>query len=213
MLRGDKTPEGAIFSRHGRIETTAEEVLMALHERSARLTYDDYILFPEDGRRHEILDGGHQVSPAPYLRHQEILLRLAVALGSFLDRFPRGSLFPAPVDVLLSRHDIVQPDLVYVAQERRHLLTDRNIQGAPDLVVEVLSPGTRSNDEGLKRDTYEHFGVQEYWLVDPARRSVAVDRLIDGRFQRAAELKAEAGDTLTTPLLPGFEIPLAALFA
>ncbi|HYO11782.1 MAG TPA: Uma2 family endonuclease [Thermoanaerobaculia bacterium] len=186
---------------------------MALHERSVRLTYDDYVLFPEDGLRHEIIDGEHSVTPAPYPRHQNVVLRFALTLGPFAEANRAGQLFVSPIDVLLSRHDVVQPDLVFVSRDRLHIITERNLQGAPDLVIEVLSEGTRRRDEGLKLATYERFEVGEAWLADPARKTVTVYRLDNGRYRRIAELSAQAGDLLTTPLLPGLEIDLAAIFA
>lgn len=184
---------------------------MALHDRPVRLTYNDYVLFPEDGQRHELIDGEHYVSPAPTLKHQEVLLELAVALRSFIKVNRLGKLYVAPADVVLSFYDVVQPDLVFISKERLHILTQKNIQGGPDLAVEILSNSTRNVDEGVKHTTYEHFGVKEYWLVDPDHETVAVHRLEEGRFRKTADLAA--GDVLATPLLPGLQIPLAEIFA
>src|SRR5829696_4755988 len=145
---------------------------MALQDRPVRLTYTDYLLFPEDGRRHEILDGEHYVTAAPFLRHQALVVELAAALHPFIRSNKLGRLFVAPADVVLSRHDIVQPDLVFISTERLHILTERNIQGAPDLVIEILSESTRRTDGGVKLATYERFGVRECWLADPGRKTV-----------------------------------------
>ncbi|HEX6864212.1 MAG TPA: Uma2 family endonuclease [Thermoanaerobaculia bacterium] len=186
---------------------------MALHDRPVRLSYDDYVLIPEDGQRHEIIDGEHYVSPAPTPKHQEVLLELAVALRSFIKANRLGKLYVAPIDVVLSFYDVVQPDLVFISKERLHILTRKNIQGGPDLAIEILSDGTRRIDEGIKHSTYERFGVKEYWLVDPGRETVAVHRLEGGRFHKTADLAAAKGDVLTTPLLPGLEIRLAEIFA
>lgn len=183
---------------------------MALHDRSVRLTYDDYLLFPEDGRRHEIIDGEHWVSAAPFLKHQDVLLALATLLRAFVKERDLGRVYVAPVDVLLSRHDVVQPDLVFVSRERAAILTERNIQGAPDLVAEILSDGTRKVDEEVKLELFERFGVREYWLVDPRRERVRVYRLRQEAFELAGELTAR--ETLTTPLLPGMTVPLADVF-
>lgn len=185
---------------------------MALHDRPIRLGYDDYILFPEDGQRHEILDGEHYVTPAPYLRHQAVSMRLSGALQPYIEENRLGELFAAPTDVLLSPHDIVQPDLVFVSSQRSLILTERDVQGAPDLVIEILSEGTRRVDQGKKLDRYERAGVQEYWVLDPARNTVAVYRLHEEHYRQAALLRAEAGDVLVTPLLPGLEIRLEAIF-
>jgi Uma2 family endonuclease len=185
---------------------------MALHDPSPQLTYEDYILFPEDGRRHEIIDGEHYVTAAPFLRHQDLVLRLSFYFQVFLNSNDLGRLLIAPVDVLLSPHDIVQPDLLFVSAERAHILKKKYVRGAPDLVVEVLSESTRRRDQALKLHRYERLGVREYWLVDPARRTVTVYRLREGVFVRIADLSAAAADVLTSPILPGLEIWLAALF-
>jgi Uma2 family endonuclease len=186
---------------------------MALHERSVRLTYDDYVLFPEDGLRHEVIDGEHSVTPAPSLRHQAVSRRFTSSLNPFIEFHQLGELFAAPTDVVLSRQDVIQPDLVFVSRERLHILTGQNIQGAPDLVIEILSESTRRSDEGPKLALYERFGVREYWLANPFLKTVTVFRLENCQFQKTAELSAQVRDFLSTPLLPGLEINLAAIFA
>ncbi len=186
---------------------------MALQERLRKLTYDDYVRIPDDGRRHEILDGEHYVSPAPTVLHQRLVGRLFRWLDGFVIPRDLGEIFFAPLDVILSWNDIVQPDLFYVSRERATISTGKNIQGAPDLVVEVLSQGTRTLDEKSKLWSYERHGVAEYWMVDGSSQTVMVFRLFDGAFQRQQELTAAAGDKLATPLLPGLEISLSELFA
>ena len=119
---------------------------------STKLTYADYVLFPDDGLRHEIIGGEHVVTPSPVTRHQRILLNLAYLVRDYLETHPIGEILPGPVDVLLSDTDILVPDLVYVAHDRSHVITLKNLQGAPDLVVEIHSPSTKSRDRRLKRD-------------------------------------------------------------
>jgi Uma2 family endonuclease len=184
---------------------------MALHDLPRKLTYDDYVLIPEDGQRHEILDGEHYVSPAPFMRHQDVAANLFDELSPFVRKHRLGKIRFAPVDVVLSPNDIVQPDLLFISNERLGIVTAANVQGAPDLVVEILSEKTRRQDEGLKREIYERYGVREYWMLDPDRDSVHVYRRIGNRLRPVAELSA-AGDGLTTPLLPGLEIRLADIF-
>ena len=138
---------------------------------AASLTYDDYLLFPDDGLRHEIIGGEHYVTASPVTRHQRILLNLCHLIQTYLDEQPTGELLPGPVDVLLSENDIVVPDLLYVSRERSPIITEKNVPGAPDLVIEILSPSTRSRDKRLKRDLYDRAGVNEYWLVDPTAPS------------------------------------------
>jgi Uma2 family endonuclease len=175
-----------------------------------KLTYEDYLLFPEDGQRHEILDGEHYVTPSPFIRHQLISSKLHSRLGPFIERGNFGTLLAAPTDVILSPHDIAQPDLLFISNGRIGIVTEPNVQGAPDLVIEILSKSTRRRDERLKLERYDRFGVLEYWMFDPDSKGTKVYRRDGGRLRLAAELSA--GDVLTTPLLPGLEIPLAEIF-
>jgi Uma2 family endonuclease len=177
-----------------------------------KLTYDDYLLFPEDGQRHELIDGEHYVTPAPKLSHQAIVGRLYLAIGNYLAATPIGRVFFAPLDVIFSKFDVVEPDLLYVSNERAPEILRDWVHGAPDLAVEVGSPGTRKRDETIKRTLYERFGVIEYWVVDPEIEVVRVYRRTADRFGRPTELSLEAGDLLTSPLLPGLELPLARIF-
>lgn len=184
---------------------------MAIRDTARRkLTYEDYVLFPEDGQRHEIIDGEHYVSPAPTPKHQRVSMRLSIRVGGFVESRGLGEVFAAPTDVLLSRHDIVQPDLLFISNERASILNDKNVQGAPDLVIEILSSSTRKLDEDLKPGRYELLGVREYWIVDPMAERVLVFLAEGGAFRQEAELSGD--DVLTTPLLPGLEIPLRELF-
>lgn len=183
---------------------------------SVKFTYQDLLDLPGDGQRHEIVDGEHIVTPSPNTRHQQVLMNLAVALSLYLRQHPIGAIFVAPLDVVLSDADVVEPDLLYVSRERAHIITEQNIQGAPDLVVEILSPGTRTTDEVTKRALYERAGVTEYWLVDPELERIALHRRHarpPDAFVAVAPLGAAGGDVLTTPLLPGFSLPARDVFA
>lgn len=187
---------------------------MAIRETARhKLTYEDYLLFPDDGNRHEILDGEHYVSPAPKPKHQRISIRMGSRLHLFVDDHHLGEVFAAPLDVLLSEHDIAQPDLLFISNERAAVLTENNVQGAPDLAIEILSTSTRWRDENLKLQRYQELGVREYWIVDPFLERVKVFRRNGGRFELAEELSVQAGDVLTTPLLPGLRLPLIEIFA
>ena len=186
---------------------------MALRDPSPKLSYDDYLLFPDDGKRHEILGGEHFVTAAPFIRHQRLARRLVYHLETFLREHPLGELFFAPTDVLLSPHDIVQPDLFFISNERSSILTEANVQGAPDLVIEILSSSTRRLDEVLKRRAYEQFGAREYWICDPTRKTAQVWERTGKGLRRRPLLSAAAGDILTTALLPGLQISLAEVFA
>src|SRR5262245_55138620 len=178
-----------------------------------KLTYDDLVLFPADGRRHELIDGEHYVTPSPNLKHQAISTNLVGRIWNYLKQNPIGKVYAAALDVVFSHFDVVEPDLLYVSDARREVLTRQNVQGAPDLVVEIGSPCTRRRDEKLKHQLYERFNVTEYWVVDPDIDVVRVYRLEHGKYTRAQELSLDHGDVLTTPLLPGLELPLAEIFA
>ena len=178
-----------------------------------KLTYDDFVLFPDDGLRHELIDGEHYVTPSPNMRHQGVLGNLHLMIGSWLDAHPIGKVFFAPFDVVLSRFDIVEPDLLYLSNARAsEVLTPLHVRGVPEIVVEVASPGTRKRDDTIKRGLYERAGVVEYWIIEPKTDVVKVYRRAGDRFGRATELSRDAGDVLTTPLLPGLDMPLSRLF-
>jgi Uma2 family endonuclease len=200
----------------GRDSSTSPGALDRLTvSRSGRrppLTVRHYELLPEDGNRHEIIGGDHFMTPAPSLWHQDISRNLGFALLTWARVRRRGKVYLAPVDVQLGNHDIVQPDLVFVSTERQALLTARRIVGAPDLVVEILSPATADRDREVKRDTYERFGVREYWIVDPDACSITVyAQAAGGGFVVAAVFTGE--DVLTSALLEGFSAPLAEVFS
>jgi Uma2 family endonuclease len=180
---------------------------------AVKFTYEDFVLFPDDGHRHELIDGEHYVTPSPLTKHQRIVLNLSLLLGPFVRKKKLGEVFLSPVDVVFSNLDVVVPDLVYVSNERSKIVTEKNLQGAPDLVVEILSESTRKTDEITKRRLYERFGVKEYWILDPVLDTAKVFHQGAKGFERAAELSVEANDALTSPLFPGLTMPLGEIFA
>ena len=178
-----------------------------------KLTYDDFLLFPDDGQRHELIDGEHYVTPSPIQKHQRIAWNLTGLLYVYFQSNRVGRAFTAPFDVVFSEFDVVEPDLLFVSDARRKdVLTAKNVQGAPDLVVEIGSPSTRKRDETIKRRLYERFGVAEYWVIDPELDTIKVFRVVDARYERVAELSLEAGDVLTSPLFPDLELLLSKIF-
>jgi Uma2 family endonuclease len=180
---------------------------------TARLTYDDFLLFPDDGQRHELIDGEHYVTPSPNAGHQRILGRLHLVIGNYLEANPIGEVFFAPFDVVFSRFDVVEPDLLYLSRERAaSVLLPEHVRGVPELVVEIASKSTRKRDQTIKRALYERAGVSQYWTVDPDKELVRVYRNGADGFGRAIELRRDAGDTLTTTLLPGLVISLERVF-
>ena len=115
---------------------------------------------------------------------------------------------------MFSPWDVVEPDLLFVAADQLDILTEPNIQGAPALVIEILSPGTRKRDLGIKRQLFDRGGVREYWVVDPRVNELTVyQRAVDGSFPRVVQMGEDDHATLTTPLLPGFTLSLTKLFA
>lgn len=197
---------------HGRAEATPA---MQSVPHDGRLTYDDFLRFPDDGLRHEIIDGEHYVTASPNTRHQLLVGRLYFEIELCLRRRPGiGSVFLAPFDVVFTRWDVVEPDVLFIAADQMDILTDKNVQGAPALVIEVLSASTRDRDAGVKRRLFDRGQVREYWMVDPDRNIVTVlRRNDDGSLAEAGILAADAGETLDTPLVPGLRLRLRDLFA
>ena len=178
-----------------------------------KLTYDDFVLFPDDGKRHELIDGEHYVTPSPNAKHQTIIANLHFLIRSWLESHPIGKMFLSPFDVVFSDLDVVEPDLLYLSNERAaQALTPLHVRGVPELVIEIASKGTKKRDETIKRELYERSGVSEYWVVDPEIDVVRIYRPEGDRFGRPIELSRDAGDVLVTPLLPGLELPLRRVF-
>jgi Uma2 family endonuclease len=178
-----------------------------------KLTYDDFLLFPEDGKRHELIDGEHYVTPSPNTRHQRVSGNIYLVIGSWLEEHSVGRIFYAPLDVVLSKFDVVEPDLLYLSNQRiAEVVTPQHVRGAPNLVIEIGSPGTRTRDETIKRRLYERSNVNEYWTVDPDAEVVRVYRRDARGFARIVELSRDAGDVLTSPLLAGLELSLNRIF-
>lgn len=178
---------------------------------SPRLTYDDYCQIPPGHQRYELIGGAIRVVPSPSVSHQEASKRLLMALAGWVEGHGLGQVYCAPLDVVLSEYDVVQPDLVYVSKERSSIIKEANIWGTPDMVVEILSPGTARWDQEIKRQLYARFGVRELWLVDPQARSVEVAALKDGALLSSQVYSP--GATLASPLLPGFALDVERLFA
>ncbi|MGA3327432.1 MAG: Uma2 family endonuclease [Terriglobia bacterium] len=174
-----------------------------------KYTHGDLLLMPEDGKRREIIDGELYVTPSPVNYHRKILFNLTLAFGKFLENHPLGELRFAPLDVILSEHDVLEPDLLFVLNEHKDFLQDW-VRGPPDLVVEILSPTTEARDRGIKLKAYARYGVGEYWIVDPVAQVVEVYRLTAEGFNLAA--KCAKGKTVKTPLLPGFSLAVGSIF-
>ena len=175
-----------------------------------RLTYQDYANLEGD-ERYELLDGELILVASPNRDHQTVSLRLASRMLSFVDENGLGWVFEAPFDVLFTDTDVVQPDIMFISREREHILTRANVQGAPDLIVEILSPSSSTRDWRAKRGLYAAHGVREYWIVDPANRIVSVLLLQDGVLEIEQTLTED--DTATSAVLDGFSVSLDSIFS
>ena len=181
-----------------------------LQER-LKFTYEDYLKLPDDGKVYQIIDGEVFMAPAPTPNHQRIVLQMTIRLSAFVNEKGLGEVFIAPCDVVLSEENVVQPDILFVSSQRAHIIGERYISGPPDLVVEVLSPGTEKIDRVLKRGLYERYGVKELWFVSPERREIQVLRLVRGKFVEHGRFGV--GETLISPLLPGLKFDIDEVFA
>jgi Uma2 family endonuclease len=175
------------------------------------MTYEELLTYPNDGKRREIHDGELIVSPSPDWYHQDLVTGLATEFRVWVRRnIPGGKVLVSPLDVRLTPHNVYQPDIVYVSPARLHILrATMPVEGAPDLVVEVLSPSTRTYDQREKARVYAQSGILEYWIVDPEARTVEVLALDDDRYVRIPQEEGRA----TSRVLAGFSVELAALFA
>ena len=176
------------------------------------MTYQDLLELPDNDKQYELIEGELILNPAPVPRHQWIVLNIASELRAYFRREGGGRVFSAPIDVVLSEDVLLQPDVIVIRTERISIIDEKNIQGAPNLVVEVLSVGTRRRDEILKRKLYERAGVDEYWIVDPVIDVVKIYRRSGASFVRAAEISTESGGEITSPLLPGFALDVNLVF-
>ena len=178
-----------------------------------KLSYQDYILFPSDGKRHEIVDGEHHMAPSPEIRHQEISRNLALIIASYLRENKLGKLLYAPCDVVLSNWDIVVPDLIFIAKENEKIVTKKNIRGVPDLVVEIISPASKRYDLVMKRKLYERFGVKEYWIFDPEKERVEVYTLSESDRRFLEPKIYEHDQVMESSLFPALKINLTEVFS
>lgn len=174
------------------------------------LTADDLNEFPDDDKRYEIIGGQLIVSPSPSSRHQEILTLLTTWVTLHVLQNNLGRVFVAPMDVHLSFYDVVQPDLLVVLDERRDIIQEKGIVGAPNLVVEILSPSSLITDRVDKAALYAKNGVQEYWIVDPIAETVTVYGLDGDRFSPSAKLDRDKD--LYSPAITGLILDLDDIF-
>ena len=183
---------------------------MAVQKTGEKYTYEDYAKTPE-GEWFEVHDGAPIPRQPTTTSHQRVLVDLGVSVYTFIKGRELGEAFWRPLDVVLTDCDIVQPDFLFVSNERRGILTELNIRGAPDLVVEILSPDTAAYDKGYKRDLYEKHGVKEYWMADVDSRTITVLRLNAAGVFELAGIYGE-GDAFESSVLVGFTLNVSEVF-
>lgn len=177
--------------------------------QSRGVTYDDYMLMPDDGQRYEVLEGELFVAPSPDFAHQDVIWGLGSSLRRFVQTNRLGVVVGAPMDVVLAFNTIVQPDLLFIREDRRGIISDR-VHGPPDLCVEALSPSTSSHDRTRQKELYARFGVREYWIIDTDCETITVFTLRDNAYDEGTILNSN--DTLRASVIVGFEIRVGEVF-
>ena len=175
-----------------------------------KLTYEDYVGLPDDGRRYEILDGELEVSPAPAPRHQAVLGNLLWILHGHGQERGLGRVYCAPIDVILAPSTVVQPDLVFVAAGREAIVTERAIEGPPDLVVEILSSWSVLRDRVAKAALYARYGVRQYWVVDPDTRALEIYEADGAEYRLVGQHEGAA--KVRTAVFPDLELDLGRVW-
>lgn len=184
--------------------------LMPVIESMPPLTVENYKLLPETGPRYQLIEGDLYMAPAPNRYHQDISRNLEYILLEYLDDHPIGALYHAPFDVFLDETNVFQPDILFVSNQRRHILTDAGAEGAPDFIVEILSPKTAKLDLVNKRRQFARHGVDELWIIDPVEKTVAIHRFAENPDAAVAVVKE--GEPLSTPHFPGLNIDTHRVF-
>ena len=183
---------------------------MSARPEAPPLTAEDYYNLPDNGLRYQLIQGELYMAPAPNLYHQTIAGNLEFILRSYLEQNPLGVILHAPVDVVFHRESIWQPDIFVVLNANRQILKEQQCEGAPDLIVEILSPNNRELDLLTKRTVYARQGVREYWIIDPAPKEIWIYRFDENLTNPVARIKSPG--QATSPLFPGLIIELEAIF-
>lgn len=179
-------------------------------EPTPRYTYDDYVNMPDDGNRYEIIYGELIMVPAPTTIHQTVCFNIEYELRTYVKKVELGKVFHSPIDVKLTKENVVQPDVLFISREREQIITKMNISGAPDLVIEILSPSTAYTDLIQKKELYEQFEVKEYWIVDPLKERVEI--YFNENRQFNLHQKTEQRGQIKSKLLEGFEMDIKTVF-
>ena len=189
----------------------AKEPALAYLVKTKKYTYEDYLNLPDDGKRYEVINGELVMVAAPNTFHQVVSGNLEYLLKSFLQKNKIGKIFHAPIDVFLENITVVQPDIFFITNGRSDIITEKNIHGAPDLIIEILSPGTAYYDLIGKKEIYEKFAVKEYWIVDPIKQRIEIFENKNNEFELAQKL--ELGGIARSSVVKGFEASLKDIFS
>lgn len=167
-------------------------------------TAEEYYELPDDGFRYELIDGRLLLAPSPLERHQRLLFQLTFRIANYLNSNPIGIAYFAPLDVELTKDFVCQPDIIFIRNENRRIITEKRIVGAPDLLVEILSEGTAQRDREVKFKRYAQYGVKEYWIIDPKTADCKFYKLIGDAFNEVSP----KSNIYTSEILTGFELNL-----
>lgn len=178
--------------------------------KNIKFSYSDYLLYPSNGNQLQLIRGEFYMSPAPKTFHQIILLNMFRILDRFVRTHKLGMVLVAPVDVKFSEKDVVQPDILFIARQNLHIIARNYVQRSPDLVIEILSDKTKKIDLKLKRRLYAKYGVFEYWIVDPDRKTVEVLVLSESGYNTFK--KYNRTGSLQSKVLPGLKLSVADIF-
>ncbi len=189
-----------------KVRETAEKFLNTKNT----FTYRDYLNLPPDDSRYQLIEGELIMTPSPKIIHQEISKILVLKLVEYAEKRNKGKIYFAPCDVYLDDYNVVQPDIFFVSNARRHIITEDNIKGAPDLIVEILSPSSAYYDLIAKKELYEKFGVKEYWIVDPMRHWIELYSLQNGKY--ALDQRLVEQGILNSVILKDFKLNIEEIF-
>lgn len=196
-----------IFAKRYGMLKSGEEMSQATDR--IKITHEDYRLIQDD-KRYELIDGELLLTPAPSTRHQEISLEIMLRLALWVKENNLGKVFAAPTDVVLSKFDVVQPDILFVAKEHLGMIREESIHGPPDLVIEILSPKQEKRDLIIKKQLYSTYGVREYWIVDPASESITV--MIFQKNRLKTKQTYTLGSSVESAVVTGFKLQTREIF-
>ncbi len=180
-------------------------------KKARKLTYEDFMKIPYDGKQYELYKGDLFMVPAPSIRHQDIVVKLDRNLGVFVEKNNLGKLFVAPCDVVFSDNEIVKPDIIYISNKNLSIIKELNIQGVPDFLIEIISPTTSYNDKKIKKQIYEKYGVEEYWIIDPVNETLEVFVLEKGKY-KLDDIYSK-NDKVKVKSIEGLEVDLKRVFS